>query len=78
MDASGRVFDNSDVHGGPQAFKVGGSLIPGMDESLLDMRPGEKRLAVIPPELAYGRYGAGAVVPPESFLVFELELVKIE
>jgi peptidylprolyl isomerase len=77
---SGEVFDNSDVHGGAVDFQVGvRRLIPGMDEALLDMTPGEKRTVIIPPELAYGERGAGnGVIPPNSFLVFEMELVKIK
>jgi peptidylprolyl isomerase len=74
---NGKVFDSSDVQGGPQDFPVGvRRLIPGMDESLMDMTVGEKRLAVIPPELAYGDKDAGnGLIPANSFLVFELELV---
>ncbi|MDR1058043.1 MAG: peptidylprolyl isomerase [Treponema sp.] len=80
MFLSGQVFDNSDLHGGPQDFPVGmRRIIPGMDEALLDMAAGEKRLVIIPPELAYGAQGAGnGVIPPNSFLVFEMELVGIK
>jgi peptidylprolyl isomerase len=78
--ADGKVFDNSDMHGGATDFQVGArKLIPGMDQSLLDMQLGEKRLVIIPPELAYGERGAGnGVIPPNSYLVFEMELVKIK
>ncbi|MDR0474955.1 MAG: peptidylprolyl isomerase [Treponema sp.] len=76
---SGRAFDNSDLHGGPQDFQLGKrAIIPGMEEALLDMATGEKRTVIIPPELAYGESGAGNVIPPNSFLVFELELVRIK
>jgi peptidylprolyl isomerase len=78
MFLSGNVFDNSDVHGGPLELQAGArQVIPGWDETLLDMRPGEKRLVVIPPELAYGDRGAGDVIPPNTFLVFEMELAAI-
>jgi peptidylprolyl isomerase len=78
MLLSGEVFDNSDLNDGPLEFPVGvRQVIPGWDETVLDMRLGEKRLVVIPPELAYGDRGAGGVIPPNSFLVFEMELVSI-
>lgn len=76
---SGQVFDKSDVNGKPLKFKVGTrQVIPGWDESVLDMQQGEKRLVVLPPELAYGERGAGGgAIPPNSFLIFEMELVRI-
>jgi peptidylprolyl isomerase len=76
---TGEVFDASDAHGGPLEFTAGvGQVIPGWDRLVLDMQTGEKRLAVIPPELAYGERGAGnGAIPPNSFLVFEMELVEI-
>ena len=80
MFLSGEVFDDSNLRGGTTDFPLGaGRIIPGMDETLLDMLPGEKRTVIIPPELAYGERGAGnGVIPPNSFLVFELELAGIK
>jgi peptidylprolyl isomerase len=79
MFLSGEVFDNSDFHGGPMELQAGArQVISGWDDTLLDMRRGEKRLVVIPPELAYGDRGAGTVIPPDTFLVFEMELVRIK
>jgi peptidylprolyl isomerase len=76
MFLSGEVFDNSDLHG-PLEFRTGaGQMIPGFDETVTDMKQGEKRLVVLPPELAYGEQGAGPI-PGNSFLVFEMELVQI-
>jgi peptidylprolyl isomerase len=76
---SGTVFDNSDIHGGPLEFPIGvGRVIKGWDEMVLDMKIGEKRVVIIPPELAYGETGVGnGLIPPNSFLVFEMELIGV-
>ncbi|GHV65457.1 peptidylprolyl isomerase [Spirochaetia bacterium] len=77
MLLNGTVFDGSDFHGGPMSFQAGaGKVIRGWDETVMDMKVGEKRVAVIPPELAYGERGVGPI-PPNSFLVFEMELVGV-
>jgi peptidylprolyl isomerase len=79
MLLSGQVFDSSDVQGKPLEFQAGtGRVIPGWDEMVMDMKAGEKRLAVIPPELAYGDRAVGnGLIPANSFLVFEMELAGI-
>jgi len=76
---SGTVFDRSDVSGGPLEFQAGtGRVIQGWDETVLDMKVGEKRLVIIPPELAYGDRAVGnGIIPANSFLIFEMELVEI-
>jgi peptidylprolyl isomerase len=75
---SGRVFDNSDLRG-PLEFQVGSrQVIPGMDQAVLDMAVGEKRIIIIPPELAYGNVEMGnGLIPANSFLVFEIELLGV-
>jgi peptidylprolyl isomerase len=71
----GRKFASSIDEGDPIPFPVGtGRVIKGWDEALLDMRKGEKRILIIPPDLAYGSQGRGPI-PPNSTLVFEVELV---
>jgi peptidyl-prolyl cis-trans isomerase A (cyclophilin A) len=78
MLLDGTVFDQSALAGGPLKFRVGtGEIIPGWDKVVSTMRKGEKRLVVIPPELAYGASGAGGVIPPDAYLVFEMELTAI-
>jgi peptidylprolyl isomerase len=76
---SGKYFDNTDMRGGPFEFHAGtGNVFQGLDESVLDMKVGEKRLVIVPPELAYGELVIGNdVIPADSFLIFEMELVSI-
>ena len=74
----GTVFDDSDMHE-PLKFVAGaGQLIAGFDQQAVQMAVGEKRTIVIPPELGYGSRGAGGVIPPDSYLIFELELLSVK
>jgi peptidylprolyl isomerase len=80
MLIDGQVFDQSDFHGGPVDFQVGvGRIIPGWDKVVMTMKKGEKRMIVIPPELAYGSRGTpGGPIAPDSFLAFEVQLVALK
>ena len=80
MLVNGQVFDQSDLHGGAVDFQVGiGRIIPGWDKVVMQMKKGEKRMIVIPPELAYGSRGTpGGPIGPDSFLAFEVELVNLK
>jgi peptidylprolyl isomerase len=70
-----QVFDSSEQRGQPATFRIG-EVIAGWNEALLAMKKGEKRLLVIPPELAYGERGYPGAIPPYCFLVFEVELLR--
>ena len=71
----GTVFDSSHARGSAAQFTIG-QLIAGVDEALLDMVEGEQRTVIIPPDLGYGSRGVPGVIPPNSFLVFELEFIS--
>jgi len=79
---SGKTLDDSALRGRPISFELGvGQVIPGWDETVADMRKGEKRISIIPPELGYGADGVRnpqtgeVIIEPNSFLVFEMELL---
>jgi FKBP-type peptidyl-prolyl cis-trans isomerase FklB len=72
----GTIFDSSYQRGSPAVFQVGG-VIPGWIEALQKMKVGSKWQLFIPPDLAYGDRGAGAVIKPGSTLVFEVEVLGI-
>lgn len=74
----GTIFDSSVTRDEPIQFPLGqGAVIPGWDEGIGMMQVGDKAVLTIPPELAYGEAGAGDVIPPNSTLIFEVELLEI-
>ena len=75
---NGKVFDSSIDRGQPFTFVLGqGRVIPGWDKGLVGMKVGEKRHLIVPPADAYGPQGYGPI-PPNSTLVFDVELLGIQ
>jgi FKBP-type peptidyl-prolyl cis-trans isomerase FkpA len=72
----GSVFDSSVERGEPISIPLNG-VIPGWTEGLQLMNVGDKYRFFIPSDLAYGEQGAGTI-PPNSTLIFEVELLAIE
>lgn len=72
---NGEVFDSSYESGTPQVFTVG-QLVPGWNQALQLMKPGDEWLLTVPPGLGYGEQGAGPI-PPGSVLIFRMELLDV-
>jgi FKBP-type peptidyl-prolyl cis-trans isomerase len=76
---NGTKFDSSYDRGQPFTTQIGvGQVIQGWDKGVPGMKVGGKRRLSIPSALAYGSRGAGNVIPPDSDLIFEVELVDIK
>jgi FKBP-type peptidyl-prolyl cis-trans isomerase FkpA len=75
----GQKFDSSKDRDDPFQFALGaGRVIKGWDEGVQGMKVGGTRKLIIPATLAYGKRGAGGVIPPDATLVFEVELLDVE
>jgi FKBP-type peptidyl-prolyl cis-trans isomerase len=76
---NGTPFDKNLDRNKPFSFRLGrGIVIVGWDQVIQLMKPGEKRIVIIPPELAYGSMGDPPKVPRDASLIFTIELLSID
>jgi len=76
--SDGNIFDSSVKRESPAEFTVGlGDIIPGLYEGMLLMKVGEKFRFIIPSDLGYGEEGSFPIIPPNSTLTFDVEVLEI-
>lgn len=74
----GRQIDSS-VNRNPLQFTIGlNQVIKGFEEGVMQMQVGEKRRLIVPPDLGYGTHGVGLFIPPNSTLIFDVELLAMK
>lgn len=77
--ANGVKFDSSYDRGQPFVFTLGqGTVIPGWERGVPGMRVGGRRRLMIPPALAYGQAGSPGVIPSNTALIFEVDLIAVQ
>ncbi|MES1922858.1 FK506 binding protein proline rotamase rapamycin-binding protein [Bonamia ostreae] len=76
---NGTMFDSSRKREEPFRFEVGqGIVIPGLDKAILRLSLGQRAVLTIPSNMGYGTQSVKRVIPKNSTLIFDLELLKIE
>jgi len=76
---NGKEFDSSWSRNQPFTFQLGaGSVIPGWDQGIQGMKVGGRRQLIIPPDLGYGAQGSPPTIPPNSTLVFVVDLLDVQ
>ena len=75
----GKVFDRNQDRANPFKFRVDRfAVVPGFDQAVQMMTVGEKLLVILPSDLAYGVRGSPPIIQPDTTLVFEIELLRID
>ena len=75
----GKKFDSSLDRGSRFSFPLGaGRVIKGWDQGVVGMKVGGQRTLIIPSDMGYGARGAGGVIPPNTALVFDVELFDVK
>ena len=75
----GSKFDSSLDRGDPFGFQLGaGQVIKGWDEGVVGMKVGGQRKLTVPPEMGYGARGFPPVIPPNSTLIFVVQLLEVQ
>lgn len=76
---SGFMFDSSRAEGkSPLVITIPGGVIPGWNEGLIGMKVGEQRRLIVPPALGWGARGAQNLIPPNSWTIFDVELLELK
>jgi len=75
---NGKVVDSSRDRGSPFEFKIGkGEVIKGWDEGVAKMSVGQRAKLTISPDKGYGASGVPGAIPPNSTLIFDVELLGL-
>lgn len=75
----GKIFDSSRERQEPVSFVLGtGRVIEGMEKGLIGMKVGGQRHIMVPPNLAYKNQNVGGLIPPNSTLIFDVELLDVQ
>jgi len=75
----GFVFDNSLERNEPLTFKIGSKrIIKGLNEGVIGMKVGGQRTVVVPPKFGFGKNTLGGIIPQDSFIFLEIELLDAE
>jgi peptidylprolyl isomerase len=78
LRADGSKFGSSHDSNEPFVYQIGGrEMTEGFDEGVTGLKPGGKRKLIVPARLGYGERGAGGNIPPNSDLVYEVELLRV-